>query len=294
MRIALGFCCFMFGLVSFALAKDKPFCSATDDIQNTTVLKTPARRIITLAPNLTELVYAAGAGSYLIATDSSSDYPKSVKKLPKVGRFDGLNIERIIRLKPDLILAWDSGNPRGDLEHLKKLGLNVFISDPRSLLAIPKTLKKLGCLTGTTIANTRANQFIKKLNSLRQYYSHKKSVSVFFIVWPEPLMTINGQHIISKVIDLCGGRNIFAMLGPLVPRVNLEAVIARQPELIIGGRSLIKRAWGHWRTLKAVKNHAIVKIDSDLITRAGPRILQGALQICRAIDQIRAKRRSIV
>jgi iron complex transport system substrate-binding protein len=257
-------------------------------------LSQPAERIISLAPSLTELLYVAGAGDKLVGVVEYSDYPEEALSLPLIGRFDRFDIERILELKPDLVVAWLTGNPRSTIEGLERLGLTVYVAEPKFLDSIPNQLEKLGQLAGTEgQASEAINAYAEKLTSLVNRYSATAPVRVFYQVWDRPLMTAGGAELTNDLIELCGGINIFGELTALAPKVNLEAVVLRDPELIVASGIDERRpawldTWDEWPSMTAVANRQVVFIDPDLTQRHSPRVLQGAEILCQQIAAARA------
>ncbi len=267
-----------------------------DSLGNTIHLPQPAKRIISLAPHNTENLFAAGAGTTLVGATKYSDYPAAAQKVPRVGGYTGLDLETIIALKPDLILAWDSGNRKADIERLRSLGFMVYLSEPRQLEDIATEIETLGTLAGTTqTARQFANRFRDRLQQLRQRYRGLKPVRIFYEVWHRPLITINGKQLISKALTLCGGRNVFAELSTLAPTVDIEAVLAANPDAIITSAKSAqqnrewRKNWRRWPQLSAVAHDNLYLVSADLLQRQGPRILQGIEQLCEAIAQARQK-----
>lgn len=263
---------------------------ATDDRGKQFVLSAPAQRVIALAPNLTELIYGAGGGARVIAVDSYSKYPPAVDNLPRIGDSAGLDVERILALRPDLVFGWLSGNKPSDIARLEQLGVPVFLSEPRRLPDIPRTLRVIGGLLGSVgAAEEQARMFERKLESLRPAAAGARRVDVFFEVWYQPLITVNGQHLVSDVLELCGGRNVFAALPALAPSVSLESVLRADPEVIIATEVPADAlgAWSKIPRLRAVKLRQIYQLDPDLITRSTPRVLEGAEKICTWLDAAR-------
>ncbi len=255
-----------------------------------------AERIITLAPHLSELTYAAGAGGKLVGVVSYSDYPAEAAALPVVGGYNRPDIEAILALRPDLVLAWHSGNPPALLERLQALGIRVEVSEPRELADIPKLLRRIGTLAGTIdAAEAAADAFEQRLKRLRARYAEAAPVSVFYQIWHQPLMSINGKHLISRVISLCGGRNPFAALPTLAPQLDREAVLAADPEAIVAGGMGDERPewldeWRAYSKMRAVNNDHLFFIHPDLLQRHGPRILDGAELLCAQLQQVREAR----
>lgn len=270
--------------------------SVVDDTGKTVTLAHPAKCIISLAPHVTELLFAAGAGKQVVGVVSFSDFPAAAKTLPLVGAYNAFDLEAILALKPDLVIAWKSANPAASLEKLRAMSIPVFVSEPLQLEDVASNLERFGVLAGTsTVANVASAQYRKRLNELRSKYSHKASVSVFYQIWHQPLMTVNGEHIISQVIELCGGRNVFAGLPALAPKISLEPVLLKDPEVIVAGNSALnhpgwKEEWRRWPNMRAVKNDHLFYVNPDIIQRHTPRILKGAELLCRQLEQVRAVR----
>jgi iron complex transport system substrate-binding protein len=207
--------------------------TVTDDSGATVTLPAPAQRVISLAPHVTELLYAAGGGAKMVGAVSYSDYPAEAKQLPRVGDNKALDLERIVALKPDLIVVWRHGNAQRQLDRLREMHVPLFFSEPHHLDDIAVSLTKLGQLLGTSpTADAAAAAYRRDIAQLRTQYANRPPVSVFYQVWDQPLMTLNGEHMVSDVIALCGGHNVFAKLEPLVPTVSTEAVLAANPEAI--------------------------------------------------------------
>ncbi len=279
-------------LVAAIAATPTQAIQVTDDRGSVVELKTPPVRIIALSPHLVEMVYAAGAGSQLAAVVRYSDYPAIATRLPQVGDASRVDVERVIALKPDLILGWQSGNPAGDLARLERLGFPVFITEPRRLSDIPRLVRALGALAGTgRAADTAAADFESELGALRARYSTRPPIRVFYEIWHRPLLTVSGAHLISDVIALCGGRNVFSDAPVLTPSVSLEAVLAARPDVVLGGSSATLRGeleseWRHAR-VGALRTIPVRYIPPDLIQRQTPRIALGARAVCGQLESLR-------
>lgn len=264
-----------------------------DDSGQLITLTQPAQSIISLSPGLTELVYAAGGSLKIKAAVSFSDFPQQAKKLPRVGSYNALDIEQILLINPDLIISWKSGNSTSQIEQLKRLGFNVYISEPSNFNDIPDTIKKLGKLMGTQkSAQKNANNFIRQLESLKQQYkplNAKDKKRTFIQIWNNPVMSINNDHLISKVINFCGGKNIFSHAGSLTYTPDIESVLKHNPEIIIatgmtGTSKIWLKRWNKWPYLSAVKNKRLYSVNPDHLVRHTPRILLGIKQVCRLIQ----------
>ncbi len=262
-----------------------------DDNGNTVKLIAPAERIISLAPHVTEQLFAIGAGGKIVGAVDYSDYPEQAKLIPRVGGYSRLDLERILALKPDLIVGWSSGNNAQQLERLEEMGMRVYRSEPRRLDDIAAGMLKLGELAGVTQqAEEQVVKFRHKVETLREAAGGKPAQTVFYQIWNRPLMTVNGEHLINEVITLCGGKNIFAELPVLTPKVSEEAVIAANPEVIIASGMGRERPewldeWRRWPQMEAVKSERLYVIDPSIIQRATPRLLEGAEVMCGMIRQ---------
>jgi len=267
--------------------------AVTDDTGHRVVLSAPAQRIVSLAPHLTEILYAIGAGDRVVATVSHSDYPSAAQHLPRVGTYNHLNVEAILAQQPDLVVGWKSGNPDDQLARLRRLGISVYVNEPRELGDIARTMRTLGILTGTqSKATAAALGFRHRLQGLRQRYAGRSRVNVFYEVWNDPLMTVNGDHVISDVIRGCGGHNVFAALPSIAPQVTVESVLARDPDAIVAsgmgnGRPQWLDAWKRWPDLAAVEHDNLFYLPPDTLQRLSPRILQGMAGMCRALQRAR-------
>lgn len=253
-------------------------------------------RIVSLAPHVTELLFAAGAGGRVVGVVSYSDFPEEARGLPRVGGYRQLDLEGIVALKPDLVVAWRSGNPASQVERLESLGLRLVYIDPHRLEEIPEALERLGRLAGSEAEAARAaKRFRDELRRLRDAYGARPPVKVFYQIWNRPLMTVNGEHLISDVIRLCGGENRFAALAELAPRLDVEAVLAADPEVIVASGMGEERPewldmWRDWPSLTATQRGNLFFIPPDLIQRHTPRILDGAARLCEALERVRVRR----
>ena len=272
-----------------------PAVEVTDAQGHQVSLSRPAVRIISLAPHATEMLYAAGAGPQVVAAVDYSDYPEAARLLPRVGGYSRLDMEAILALKPDLLVAWSSGNPPDAVARLQELGIPVYYTEPRRLGDIPRDILQLGRLSGhEAAAAAEATRLQARVRLLRDEYSRRRPVRVFYQIWADPLMTVNGEHLISEVINLCGGVNIFAQQSGLAPKVGVEAVLEARPDAIIASGMAAERPewlddWRRWDRLPAVRYNALYTIHPDLIQRQGPRIVDGAAVMCRYLDETRKR-----
>jgi iron complex transport system substrate-binding protein len=259
-------------------------------------LQQPARRIISMAPHVTELLFAAGGGSRIVGAMNFSDYPEAAKLIPLVGSNSQIDMERTVALKPDLLIVWQSGNTARQLEQLRKLGIPVFHSEPRTLEDVATSLTRFGQLLGTdAAAQQAAAAYRADIAALSTRHGMRPKVRVFYQVWDKPLYTLNGDHIVSDAIRTCGGENIFAGLPVKAPSVGIEAVLQQDPEAIIGdeqhgpddaGLTL----WRPYRKMTAVARGNVFPLRAELLTRASPRITAGVAQLCERLETARARR----
>ena len=267
-----------------------------DDLGNTVTLQGPATRIVTLSPSVVEIAYAAGAGDRIVGTVEYSDYPASAQKIPRVGGHSKINLEAVVAARPDLVIAWESGNSPSAIEKIRQLGIPVYMSQPHKMTDIPGEIERIGTLSGTeAVARKAANDFRKRYQVLAAKYKNRSPVTVFYQVWQNPLITIGGQQIMSDAITLCRGENIFAALKPLAPRVSFEAVIAANPEAIVTSGMADQNpemldAWKKWPSLTATQRNNFFFVQSDLMNRSGPRILDGTQILCEALQTARDHR----
>lgn len=293
-RFPLGFGLLCLLAVDIALAA----IEVSDDLARTVRLEQPAQRIVSLAPHATELLYEVGAGGRIVGTVSFSNFPPEAEDIPRIGAYDNFDLEAIAALRPDLIVAWHSGNRLRQVERLEALGLTVFYTEARHIEDIPRLLRHFGALAGTEAqANTEALRFERRLDGLRRTYQQRETVRVFYQVWDRPLMTINGEHLISDAMRLCGGENVFAAMKQLAPTVSIESVLAADPELIVTGgmgelHSEWLEQWRQWRQLHAVQTGNLALIHPDLLQRPTSRLLEGTEALCRELERARERLRS--
>jgi iron complex transport system substrate-binding protein len=267
-----------------------------DDAGNNVHLAAPAHRIVTLAPHATELVFAAGAGDRIVGTVSYSDYPAAARDIARIGSNSQIDIERVIALKPDLLVVWLHGTASRQLEQLRGLGIPLFYSEPQRLADIPDAVMRLGQLAGTEAqARTAASALRAQLAALEAQYRGRPPVRLFYQVWPHPLYTLNGKHIVSDAIRVCGGVNIFAGLSAVAPTVGVEAVLLENPEAVISGDLNRKNEdglalWRAYPALLAVQRGNLFALDGDLLSRPGPRMIEGAAALCKSLETARAHR----
>lgn len=252
-------------------------------------------RIVSLSPHITELLFAAGAGPAIVGVDDSSDYPAAVAAIPRVGEPSALDIEGLLKLKPTLIVLWDSGTPERRKAELERLKLKLLVTEQRHLDDIPSTLIEFGHLAASEgVAAAAARSYQIELQRLRAQYAARARLKVFYQVWDRPLYTLSGEHVVSEILSLCGGENVFGELATLAPGIDKEAVLARAPDVILIAAPAADtvrqvRDWNRFPGIPAVSRHHVFGVDPTLLGRMGPRILQGVQQVCSLLDRARER-----
>ena len=285
----------LFGALLLLAAAVVPggFMSPAVAADSTQVTAPRKPRIISLAPNLTEIAYAAGAGSLLVGTVEFSDYPAAAKAVPRVGDAWRVDPERVLELRPDVVLVWPTGTPETTISRLRSLGLNIVEVPTQSLADVPRALRQVGRLAGTLPAAERtAKDFETRVAQQRAQYARRPPLSVFIQIDDEPIYTVNGRHVISEIVALCGGRNVFADLPQLAPPISAEAVLAADPQVILSTDDTIANPlelWQQWPRMQAVRSGNVFKLPSDLVTRASPRLAQGVEVTCSALERARSR-----
>lgn len=253
-------------------------------------------RIISLTPHITEVLFAVGAGSEIVGAVEYSDYPESANQIPRIGNSSQLSYEAILTMRPTLVVAWQSGNGQEDIQRLRELGLNVYSHNPKTLEDVADSLRIIGELSGHSEEGAEQSEvFLQRLRRIRSQYSDTEVVQVYYQLGNEPQMTLNGTHLVSDVIRLCGGENIFADAIPLVPRVSVESVVRANPEVIVAATSDSEKPdwlddWLSWPSVRAVNNGHIYTVNADFMHRHSPRILDGAEQMCEILEAVRSSR----
>lgn len=269
--------------------------TVTDDAGRQVELPAPAKRIVALAPHIVENLFSAGAGDAVVGAVDYSDYPPAAKAITRVGGYGSHSLEAIVALKPDLVVAWASAGAQKLAMQLAPMGIAVYVSDPRSLADIATSIQHFGVLAGTeSIAGPAAEHFLAELAHLKKSYAPEQQLSVFYQVWHEPLQTLNDQHVISEVIRLCGGVNSFADAEVVAPKVSVESVISRDPDVIVASGMGEARPdwldnWKAWPVLKAVRTERLYFVPPDIIQRNTVRILDGAKLLCEHLNSARSE-----
>lgn len=253
-----------------------------------------AARVVTFAPHLAEMMFAVGAGEALVGVSAWSDFPREVLELPQVGDAFTIDQEQLSLLQPDLLLVWASGMPAHTVDDLRAGGYRVEAITTRSLADVADAMVRIGELTGhDETARAAATQFSSALESLRSKYEAAEAIDVFFQISTRPLYTVSREHFISEIIELCGGRNVFDDVVRFAPSVSVEAVLSRNPEVMLAGTNLGDDAfdeWSRWPTLAAARYGNQFLLPDETIGRPSPRLALAAQSVCLALDRARANR----
>ena len=269
--------------------------SAVDSLGRTITLETPAEKVISLAPHNTEILFYIGAGKKIVGTVHYSDYPEAALKIPRIGGYDKINLEQIITLKPDLVVAWKSGNDTRSVKRIEQLGFPVFYSDDHNIKGIAATMESLGKLTGLATQSLKLKkEFLNRYQALQDLNKNKAPIKIYYEVWQSPRYTLGGTHFSAEIFKICGGQSLFDDVAEKAPIVSLEAIITRNPQVILTGdrhgeQSLLelRGQWQQWPQIDAVKNQHIYYVDADIYTRSSPRALDAAEDLCSILDRVR-------
>lgn len=252
-------------------------------------------RIIALSPSSTEMLFDIGVGDRVVGSVEYADFPEAATRIPRVGNYAGLDIERILTLEPDLIVAWKSGNRQSDLDKLASLGLPLLYVDPKTMPQVRDDLIRLGVAVGEPEAGqAAAARFDARYQALLSQYREKAPVRVFYQLSWEPLRTVGADSWVEALIHDCGGVNVFAQASAPYPVVSLESVVVKDPQVIImsshtNAQASTEALWSHWPMIQAVQNEAMIPVNSSALLRSGPRATEGLALLCEAIDGVRAR-----
>jgi iron complex transport system substrate-binding protein len=269
--------------------------SAIDTAGRRITLAAPAQRIVSLAPHITELLFAAGARSKIVAASEYSDYPPEAQRLPRVASSSGIDLEGLLALKPDLVLAWRLDATAKALDRIESLGLTLAYVEPHRLAQIPQALEMVGTLAGTDATAAReAARLRAELARLKTEYAGRARLDVFYEAAERPLMTLNGTHFVSDAIELCGGRNVFADAPLIASPVGVEAVLAADPQVIVAARGDVvdsnwQAQWRRFPALRAVRDGNLLAIHAEEMSRHGPRAIAATATLCTLLDEARTR-----
>ena len=288
------------GVLLLPLAASRGVCAAgievVDDTGARLTLVHPAQRIVSLAPGATEMLFAAGAGSKLLATVAYSDYPEAARRVPRIGDSNAIDMERLLVLKPDVVVFWPGGNNPAQIAQLRQLGFTLYGQQVNRLRDLGASLRRLGRLAGTqAVAQSSAGQLEQRIQQLKVRYAHAAPLSVLLETWNQPLYTVGAQQLLSDVLSVCGATNVFGELPQLSPAVQVEAVIARDPQMIIaaappGAGAQWLQAWRQFPALRAVRSGNLLDFEDQALSRLGPSVIDAASSLCTLIDAARGRR----
>ncbi len=271
--------------------------SVIDDFGRTVTLLKPAQRILSLSPHNTENLFSAGAGDKIVGVSEHSDYPPQAQGIPSVGgSYASINLEAVIDLAPDLVVAWETAGNRASLGKIAQLGFPVYYSEPRNFADIIENIEELALLAASAERmNPPAAELRAELARLRERYANEAVQTVFYQISATPLMTLNGEHALSRALELCGARNAFAHLPIIAPQVGVESVLQANPDIIVigardgggGGGAADVALWRKWTSLKAVQGDGFVFVDADSMHRNTARMILGIGELCEGIDRVR-------
>jgi iron complex transport system substrate-binding protein len=269
--------------------------AAVDDFGRTVEPVHVPPRIVSLAPGATEMLFAAGAGKYVVATSEYSDEPAAARLIPRIGDSNAVDLERLVMLRPDVAVVWPGGNNTAQIGKLESLHIPIYRHRINSLAAIPDSLRRIGSLAGTqATADAAAMAIEARLQTLRARYAKKKPVRVLLQVWNRPIYTVGGKHLMSDVLSMCGAKNVFGDLPDLGPVIELEAVIARNPDIIIAAAPRPSadewaKDWSRFGKLRAVRTNNVIVFEDQRLSRLGPSVLDAGEALCKEIDSARSR-----
>ncbi|WP_440055349.1 cobalamin-binding protein [Pseudoalteromonas sp. T1lg65] len=254
----------------------------------------PAKRIIALAPHIVENLFAIGAGEQIVGTVAYADYPEAAKTIQRIGGHHGIQLEQVLALQPDLVIAWASGSKKEDIEKLQQLGIKVIYSDAKRIDKIADELRQFGQLTGKVAeAEQLAVEFTSKLEKLRTHYQGAKKITVFYQLWPSPLMSVGGNSWLQQVLEVCSVNNVFADSTTDYPQLSIENVLSKKPQVMIlpqekTDQEIANIDWQNWPEIPAVKHQQFISVDADLLHRFSYRMLEGTSDLCAKLANSRA------
>jgi iron complex transport system substrate-binding protein len=264
-----------------------------DDLGAAVAVPAAPLRIVSLTPGATEMLFAAGAGGQLIATVQYSSEPPAARNVPRIGDVAAIDMERLVALHPDVVIAWPAGGNPAQRAKIEALGIPLYRQQVARLADLPVSLRRLGVLAGTpAVAEPAAAALDARLAALRRTYrAQGHRPSVLLQVWNRPIYTIGGRHLMSDALELCGARNVFADLPEPGPLVDTEAVIGRDPDIILAAAPPGEGAawvadWQRFSGLAAVRNHRVVAFENQALSRLGPSVLDATEELCRTIARL--------
>ena len=267
--------------------------TVTDDTGARIVLPAPATRIVSLTPGATEMLFAAGAGAKIVATVEYSDEPPAAKSVARIGDATAIDIERLIALHPDVVVIWPGGSNAAQIEKVLRLGIPLYRQEVDVLEDLPKSVRRLGALAGTSaVADRNAQALELRLNNLKREYAGSRHLTVLIQAWNRPIYTVGGTQLMSDALRICGAQNVFGDLETPGPAVDVEAVIARNPDVILaaapaGEANTWLADWRRFPDLKAVKGGRLIPFEVNSFSRLGPSVVDATEQLCKVLAKVR-------
>jgi iron complex transport system substrate-binding protein len=261
----------------------------TDDTGNKLTLPAIPTRIISLAPGATEMLFAAGAGRHVIATVEYSDEPPAAKQVPRIGDVVAIDMEKLVALRPEVAVVWPGGGNPAQIEEISRMHIPMYRQQVNTLADIPGSLRRLGALAGTRDAAEQAARNVEaRLATLARTYGNSRHPNVLMEVWNHPFYTVGGTHLMSDALKICGARNAFGDLKELGPVIDVEAVVARNPDIIVaaappGAGTEWLTDWKRFTTLRAVRNGNLIAFEDQRLTRLGPSVVDATEALCKAL-----------
>jgi iron complex transport system substrate-binding protein len=281
------------GMAFSTFAPSAAAVTVKDDVGYTVNLPSHPQRIVSLAPGATEMLFAAGAGQQVIATVQYSDEPAAARQIPRIGDVVAIDLEKLVALRPQVAVVWPGGGNPAQIEEIGRIGVPLYRQQVNSLADLPASLRRLGSLAGTSAEAERAAIAIEaRLSGLAHKYRNDRHPTVLLQVWNHPIYTVGGSHLMSDVLKLCGARNVFDDLREQGPVIDVEAVVARNPDIIVaaappGAGPEWVADWQRFATLRAVRNGNVLMFEDQRLTRLGPSVIDAAEELCKALAKAR-------
>ncbi|MER2102953.1 MAG: cobalamin-binding protein [Pseudomonas atacamensis] len=243
-----------------------------------------ALRVVSLAPSLSEIVVELDSADLLVGVLDAGERPAAIADVPSVGRYGQLDMERLLSLKPDLLLLWPGSVGAGQRDQLKRLNIPTFVAEPHTLMQLAAQIEAIAEQLGRPERGAkRAAELRKQLDGLRQRYRRDVPLRVFYQVWDKPLYTVGGGQIISDALEVCGARNVFAELNLPAPQVSIEAVLQRDPEVIVAGDQAQLGAWKTWPQVAAVRQGRLLLVSDKGLERPSGQMISATAKLCQLI-----------
>lgn len=264
-----------------------------DDTGQTVLLPITPTRIASLAPGATEMLFAAGAGKHVIATVEYSDEPAAAMQVPRIGDVVAIDMEKLVALRPEVAVVWPGGGNPAQIEEIGRMGIRIYRQQVNALADLPGSLRRLGALAGTSaVAEQAARDMETRLATLARTYEKGRNPSVLLEVWNHPVYTIGGTHLMSDALRICGARNAFGDLHDLGPAIDVEAVVARNPDIIVaaappGAGPEWLAEWKRFTTLRAVRTGNLISFEDPRFVRLGPSIVDATEALCKVLARAR-------